>query len=139
MEKAIELASKKYKKYGYYSVAAIIFKNNQIIAEAITTINKKQDPTCHAEINVIRAACKKLKSKRLEKCYIYSTYEPCPMCAAAAVWARMEGIVYGASMKDETEINPQSIKIRCSEVIKKGTPKLKIYPNFLRSECKKLL
>jgi tRNA(Arg) A34 adenosine deaminase TadA len=139
MEKAIALASKDYKKGGGYAVAAIIVKDDKIIAKAITTINKKQDPTCHAEINVIKAACKKLKSKRLERCYIYSTYEPCPMCASATVWARMEGIVYGASMEDETEINPQRIKIHCAEIIDKGTPRLKIYPNFMRDECKKLL
>jgi len=139
MEKAIELASKKYKEGGGHAVAAIIVKNNRIIAEAFTTINKNQDPTCHAEINAIKIASKKLKSKRLEKCYMYSTFEPCPMCAAAMVWARMEGIVYGASMKDETEKNPQRIKIRCSEIIKKGKPKLKIYPNFMRRECRELL
>lgn len=139
MENAVKLATEKYKKGGDYAVVAIIVKDDKIIAKGFDTINKKQDPTCHAEINAIRAACKKFKSKRLEGCYIYSTYEPCPMCAAAVVWARMEGIVYGASMEDETQINPQRIKIRCAEVINKGTPQLKIYPGFLRDECKKLL
>lgn len=139
MEMAIKLASKDYKKGGGYAVSSIIVKDDKIIAKSITTINKKQDPTCHAEINAIRTACKKFKSKRLEGCYIYTTYEPCPMCAAAAVWARMEGIVYGASMEDETKINPQRIKIRCQEVIDKGTPRLKVYPDFIREECKKLL
>ena len=138
MERAIELASKKYKEGGH-AVAAIIVKNNKIIAEAFTTINKNQDPTCHAEINAIRIACKNLKSKRLEKCYMYSTYEPCPMCASAMIWARMEGVVYGANMNDETEKNPQRIKIRCSEIIKRGKPRLKIYSNFMRKESRGLL
>ena len=120
-------------------MAAIIVKDDEIIAEAYTTINKKQDPTCHAKINAIKMACKKLKSKRLEDCYIYSTYEPCPMCAAAIIWAKMKGIVYGAAMEDETEKNPQRIKISCSDITKKGTPKVKIFPNVLRNECKKLL
>jgi len=101
--------------------------------------NKKQDPTCHAEINAIKMACKKLKSKRLEGCYLYSTYEPCPMCAAAIIWARMEGVVYGAAMEDETKKNPQRVKIRCEEIMKKGIPKVKVFPNVLRNECKKLL
>ena len=139
MEKAIKLAAAKYKKGGGNAIAAIIVKNNRIIAQAFTTVNKNQDATCHAETNAIRAASKKLKSKRLEKCYIYSTFEPCPMCAAAMVWARMKGVVYGANMEDETKNNPQRIKIRCSEVIKKGKPKLKIYPNFMRKSCKELL
>ncbi|GEM_PF-680120 len=139
MAKAIKLAIASYKKGGGRAVAAIIVRNNRIIAQAFTTINKNQDPICHAEINAIRAASKKLKSKKLGRCYMYSTFEPCPMCAAAMVWARMEGIVYGANMKDETKKHPQRIKIRCSEIIKKGKPKLKIYPNFMRKECRELL
>ena len=51
----------------------------------------------------------------------------------------MKGVVYGASMEDETEKCPQRVKIRCSEVIKNGTPKLELYQDFMRDECKKLL
>lgn len=138
MERAIRLAKEKYQEGGH-AVAAIIVKGNKIIAEAFTTINRDQDPTCHAEMNVIKIAANYLKSKKLEGCYLYTTFEPCPMCTSAAIWARVKGIVYGASMEDETEKCPQRIKIRCSEIIKKGTPKLELYPNFMREECKKLL
>ncbi len=123
-----------------HGVAAVIVKGDDIIvAEAITTIDRDQDPTCHAEINAIRIAAEKLHSKRLEGCVLYSTYEPCPMCASAAVWARMEGIVYGACMEDETKRNPQRIRIPCSAVIEKSTPKPALYPGFMREECRGLL
>ena len=138
MQKAIDIALSKHKEVGH-AVGAIIVKDNEIIAQHYTTINKDKDPTCHAEINVIKEAAYKLNSKRLEGCYLYSTYEPCPMCTSAAIWARMQGIIYGASMEDETQKSPQRIKIRCHEVIEKGTPKLELYPNVLREECKKLL
>lgn len=138
MQKAINLAKKKHKEGGH-AVAAIIVRDDEIIAEAFTTINRDQDPTCHAELNAIKIASKKLQSKKLENCYIYSTFEPCPMCTSACIWAKIKGIIYGANMKDETEKCPQRIKIRCSEVIDKGIPKLELYPDFLREECKKLL
>ena len=138
MQRAINLAISKHKEGGH-AVASIIVKNDEIIAEAFTTINRDQDPTCHAEINAIKIAANKLNSKNLENCYLYSTFEPCPMCTSAAIWARMKGIVFGASMEDETDKCPQRIKINCSEVIERGTPKLEIYANFMREECKNLL
>ncbi len=138
MQRIIDLAKEKHKEGGH-AVAAIIVKDDEIISEAFTTINRDQDPTCHAEINAIKLAAKKLNSKVLENCYLYSTFEPCPMCTSAAIWARMKGIIYGASMEDETEKCPQRVKIRCSKVIESGTPKLELYQNFMRDECKKLL
>jgi len=138
MKKAIDLAKDKYQEGGY-AVAAIIVKDNEIISQAFTTVRRDNDPTCHAEINVIKLAVKKLKSKKLENCYLYTTFEPCPMCASAAIWAKMKGIIFGARMTYATEKCPQRVKIRCSTVIKTGTPKLELYPNFMRQECKKLL
>ena len=138
MQRAINLAREKHKKGGH-AVAAIIVRDDEIIAKAFTTINRDNNPTSHAEINAIKLAAKKLNSKKLEGCFLYSNFEPCPMCVSAAIWARIKGIVYGASMNDETEKCPQRIKIRCSEVIKKGSPKLELYPEFTREECKELL
>ncbi len=138
MQKAINLAISNH-KVGGHAVASIIVRGDEIIAEAFTTINRDLDPTCHAEINAIKIAAKKLKSKNLENCFLYSTFEPCPMCTSAAIWARMKGIIFGASMEDETDKCPQRIKINCSQVIENGTPKLELYPGFMRQECKKLL
>ena len=84
-------------------------------------------------------ATKKLKSHKLENCYLYSTFEPCPMCTSACIWAKMKGIIYGANISDANEKYPQRIKIKCSSIIKKGTPKLELYKNFMRKECKELL
>lgn len=138
MQLAIDFAIENYKKEGH-AIAAIIVKNNKIISKSSTTVNQNNDPTCHAEINAIKIAADKLKSKHLKNCYLYTTFEPCPMCTSAIIWAKMKGIIYGANMIDETKSHPQRIKIRCSQVIKKGSPKIKLYPNFMRNECKELL
>lgn len=138
MQKVIDLAREKYSEGGH-AIASIIVKGDEIVAEAFTTINRDQDPTAHAEINAIKLAAKKLGSKRLTDCILYTTFEPCPMCTSAAIWARMKGIVYGANMSDETEKGRQRIKIRCSDIISHGDPKLELYPDFMREECKELL
>jgi|ERR1051326_2110090 guanine deaminase len=139
MQQAIELALQNYKTIGGHAVFAIIVKNDEVIAEAYATVNQEQDPTCHAEINAIKIAAKKLGSKKLIDCWLYTTYEPCPMCAAAAVWGRMAGIVYGASREDQNELNPWRVAISAREVIDKSTPRLELYENFMREECKVLL
>lgn len=75
--------------------AAIVF-NNQVISVAHNTVLKDSDPTCHAEMNAIRLACKQLKTHILSECEIYTTVEPCPMCLAAIYWARIRKIYVGA-------------------------------------------
>lgn len=133
MHKAINSAKKKK------AVACIIVKGDKIIAQATTTVYQEQQPFRHAEINAIEKACKKFKSFDLSGCWLYTTYEPCPMCASACVWARLEGVVYGASIKDRNDNYTQSILIPCKSVFKHGTPKLKLHEEFMRDECKPLL
>jgi len=133
MQKAIELAKKKK------AVAAIIVKGDKIISQGTTTVIHEKQPVRHAETNAIEKASNRLKTHKLNGCWLYATYEPCPMCAAACVWAEMEGIVYGASMKDRNENYTQRILIPCEEVLKHGTPKLKLHKDFMRKECKPLL
>lgn len=57
----------------------------------------------------------------------------------AAIWARMKGIVYGASREDQTKEYSWRVNIPASEIISRSTPKLELYPEFMRDECKELL
>ncbi|RLE45164.1 nucleoside deaminase [Candidatus Woesearchaeota archaeon] len=133
MLKAIALAKKKR------SVACFIVKGDKVIARAVTTVHYVNLPTRHAEINAIEKACKKLGSLYLKGCWLYSTFEPCPMCAAACVWAKLKGVVFGANMSDRTKNFDQRVLISCESVLKQGSPKLRLYKNFLRKECKKVM
>jgi tRNA(Arg) A34 adenosine deaminase TadA len=74
--------------------------NGQIVAEAANSVTVTNDPTAHAEVNAIRAAAKALGAFTLAGCQLYSSCEPCPMCLAAAHWARMDAIYFGASAAD---------------------------------------
>ncbi|MCH8234313.1 MAG: nucleoside deaminase [Bacteroidetes bacterium] len=71
-----------------------------ILSICHTTLHKVNDPSAHAEMNAIREACKKVKSRYLLGAWLYTTQEPCPMCTSVAIWAKIEGIVFGAFEKD---------------------------------------
>ncbi len=79
---------------------AVIVKNGKLIASAHNEVLKSNDPTAHAEIQVIRNASSFLETSNLAGCEIYSTCEPCPMCYSAIHWARISKLYYAASRKD---------------------------------------
>lgn len=138
MERAIALGQQSFAK-NKQAVGALIVRGQEVITEGVTTIHVEQDSTCHAEMNAIRSASKTLGSRYLEGCYLYTTFEPCPMCTTAAIWAKMEGIVYGASHQDQTPQEHWRIMIPAAEIVAKGEPKLILHEKFMRKECKELL
>jgi tRNA(adenine34) deaminase len=77
-------------------VGAVIVYEGKIIGRGHNQIEQLQDPTAHAEMIAITAAANYLQSRRLEKCTLYVTLEPCPMCAGAIVMARIPTLVFGA-------------------------------------------
>ena len=110
----------------------------------MTNIKHENDPTSHAEVVAIRNACKKLNAAYLEECVLYTTFEPCPMCAAAAIWANMKGIVFGATMFDAkvklgNNFSWRQINIRCRDILKEEVPKLELTEEYMHDECVKLL
>jgi tRNA(Arg) A34 adenosine deaminase TadA len=82
--------------HGDVPIGAVIVKNKEIVARGENRVQKKQDPTMHAEIVAIQSACRKLESKFLDGCDIYITLEPCAMCATAISFARIKRIIYAA-------------------------------------------
>ncbi len=79
---------------------AVIVRNGQIIASACNRVIRDQDPTAHAEVNAIRAACRLLGRFHLEDCDLYTSCEPCPMCLGAIYWARLRAVHYAATRDD---------------------------------------
>ncbi|MCA0320606.1 MAG: nucleoside deaminase [Proteobacteria bacterium] len=82
---------------GEVPVGAVIVSEGRIIAAAGNRTLADRDPTAHAEIVAIRAACEALGSERLPGCDLYVTLEPCPMCAGAISFARIRRLYYGAA------------------------------------------
>lgn len=80
-------------------VGAVIVHEGKIIARGKNTREQKQNPLGHAELSAIQEAASTLNSWRLNRCQLYVTLEPCPMCLSACQQARIEKVIYGA--KDE--------------------------------------
>jgi tRNA(Arg) A34 adenosine deaminase TadA len=81
---------------GEVPVGAVIVNRGEVVSAAGNRICADQDPTAHAELLVIRAACRALKSERLTDCDLYVTLEPCAMCAAAISFARVRRLYFAA-------------------------------------------
>ena len=116
---------------------ACIVKNNKVIAVSRNTV-LKYDASCHAEINAIRMASKKLRTYDLSGCRIYSTTEPCPMCFSAIHWARIGSVVYGTSIADAGRIGFRELRISCRTMKQKGGSTVKIRPGFMLDACRAL-
>ncbi|MBC1220986.1 nucleoside deaminase [Nostoc sp. UCD121] len=125
-------------KEGDTPYGAVIVKDNEVVAVAHNTVIRDNDPSAHAEINVIRSLTAKLKNHFLEGYSIYTTCEPCPMCATACVWSGLSEIVYGASIQDLISINQSQINLSCEEVIAKSFRSIKVTKGILKNECLEL-
>ncbi len=88
--------AKKAERIGEVPVGAVAVLNDKIVASGYNRVIKDNDPTAHAEIVAIRKAAKKIGNYRLNNIDLYVTLEPCPMCAAMLVNARIKKIIYGA-------------------------------------------
>jgi len=95
MHEALKLAEKALRE-DEVPIGAVIVSENGIIAKAHNLVEKLHDPTAHAEMQALTAACNHFGAKYLPDCTLYVTLEPCPMCAAALHWAQITRIVYGA-------------------------------------------
>ncbi len=100
MKIALEEARKGMKKRHGGPFGAVIVKDGKILAKSHNTVVKDRDATCHAEINVIKQASKKLKSFDLSSCVIYTTGKPCKMCEGAINWAKIKKVYYGNTYKE---------------------------------------
>jgi tRNA(Arg) A34 adenosine deaminase TadA len=83
---------------------AVIVKDGNVIAKTSNSVTLDNDPTAHAEVNAIRAACSALKSFDLSGCTMYTSCEPCPMCLGAIYWASIDKIFYANSRTDAKNI-----------------------------------
>ena len=104
MRRAVELSIENVNNGGG-PFGAVIVKDGEIIAEGANRVTANNDPTAHAEVTAIRAACAKLGTFQLDGCVVYTSCEPCPMCLSAIYWAGISKIYYGNTKKDADDIN----------------------------------
>ena len=100
MRRAIALGLENIRTGGGGPFAALVVKDDTVVAEGVNRVTSTNDPTAHAEIVAIREACRKLSDFQLSGCDLYTTCEPCPMCLGAIYWARPARVFYACNAAD---------------------------------------
>jgi len=122
------------KAEGNKGYGAVVVFDNQIIGQAHDTAITERDPSLHAEVNVIRQAVKARHDPDLCGAILFSTCEPCPMCASLAVWANVTTIVYGISIQETANMGRSRIRISANEIIARSPCSVEVIGNILHDE-----
>lgn len=135
---AVGVALRGIKKGWGGPFGAVIVRKGKIVARTCNTVLKTNDPTCHAEINAIRIASRKMRRPFLTDCRIYSTTEPCPMCFAAIHWAKIPVVYFATRIPDVKKLGFNELTIS-NEVMKRlGKSNVKLI-HHQNDDCDKLL
>lgn len=126
------------KSNGNKGYGAVVVFDDQIIGQAHDTSLTEKDPSLHAEVNAIRQAVKTIDDDNLCGAILFSTCEPCPMCASLGVWANMTTIVYGISIEETAKLGRSRIQVSAKQIIEKSPRFIEVIGNILHDECKKL-
>lgn len=79
---------------------ALVVRAGELVSTGVNQVTTTLDPTAHAEVVAIRAACRKLGTFKLDGCLLVASCEPCPLCFSAALWARMDRVIFAADRYD---------------------------------------
>jgi len=103
MQMANELATENVTSGAGGPFGAVIVREGEVIATGVNCVTANNDPTAHAEVTAIRAACRVLGTFQLTGCEVYTSCEPCPMCLAAIYWSRCAAIYFGNTKQDAAD------------------------------------
>lgn len=120
---------------GQSPFGSVIVRDNAIVVATHNTVWLTTDPTAHAEVNCIRAAAKAINNIVLKGCTLYSTTEPCPMCLSAIHWAKIDRVVFGATIGDAANAGFAELFIDATEMVKMGRSPLIVESGLLQTEC----
>ena len=104
MREAIRLSIQMMRRGKGGPFGAVVVRNGKVVGRGCNQVTAANDPTAHAEIVAIRAACQRLKTFQLDDCDLYASCEPCPMCLSAIYWARLRRVFYGNTRQDAARI-----------------------------------
>ena len=137
MREAIRLSRVKMQAGQGGPFGAVVVRRGRIIARGWNRVTSANDPTAHAEVMAIRAACRKLKTFHLADCELYTSCEPCPMCLAAIYWARLKMVFYASTRRDAAKIHFDD-ELIYREVARPVSRRLMPMKQLLRAEAGKV-
>ena len=107
------------------------------IFRGVNNVRRELDPSAHAELRAVRRACKLGRTTHLRGCTLYSTCEPCPMCMGSILWARLDRLVYGATISDAARHCGQ-IHVTAASLNGRSDMRCEIKGQVARAECRAL-
>ena len=102
---------------GDWPYGAVLVKDDAVIAKAYNTVIRDQDVTAHAEVNLIRKALRDVSGLSLKQYTLYTSGEPCPMCAGAVIWSGVSRLVFGASIEQLIAAGQPQINMPAQQII----------------------
>lgn len=120
---------------GQSPFGAVVVRDGVIVAAGHNEVWMRTDVTAHAEVVAIQRACAVLRSIDLAGCTIYTTTEPCPMCASAIHWARIDLCVCGAAIADAAAAGFNELHVAASRLYREGGSKVVLLDGVQRDEC----
>lgn len=138
LRQAAAIAAQTIRKGAGGPFGAVIARGNRVVAAASNSVLASADPTCHAEVNAIRAACQKLGTHLLTGLAIYSTTEPCPMCFSAIHWAQLSHVYYATTITDVKRLGFNELTVSNATLKRIGKSPVKL-TRVQSAECRKLL
>jgi tRNA(Arg) A34 adenosine deaminase TadA len=138
LRRAIEIAANA-REHGNHPFGALLADTDgNILLEAENTVVTGQDITAHAELNLMRLASKKFSPEELKDCTLYTSTEPCPMCAGAIFWGDVGRVVYALGEDGLYEITGKTsyeLALPCREVFARGTHPVNVIGPMLEEEA----
>lgn len=119
---------------GNHPFGALMVIDNIIVLTAENTVNTEQDITKHAELNLVSLATQQLKRSTIEKSILYTSTEPCAMCAGAIFWAGINTVVFGCSAENLGEQTTGSFVVPCKDVFAYASRKTIVIGPILETE-----
>ena len=120
---------------GQSPFGSVIVREGRVVAATHNTVWLTTDPTAHAEVNCIRAAATAMKTIDFAGCTLYSTTEPCPMCLSAIHWAKVERVIFGATIADAAAAGFAELRVAAKDLARMGGSPLKVESGLLQAEC----
>ena len=133
IREAIKLAAAAKEK-GNHPFGAILVVDDAIVLSAENTVVTDKDPTCHAEMNLIRYAWKELSPDQIHAATLYTSTEPCPMCCGAIFWSGIRTIVFSTSASTLGSIANDSFCRPCTGLFENVTPTTQVIGPILAEE-----
>lgn len=134
MREAIELSRSAMEK-GNEPFGAILVKDGAVLLRIENTVMTERDRTNHAEMNLVKEALRAYEIDFLHDCTLYTSTEPCAMCAGATYWSGIGRVVYGCSARRLGEIAGMGLEVPCRNVFDRGARKVEVIGPMLEDEA----